>query len=247
MNKRKLLPIFLILVFLVSVSAQDLDTTKVETTENISVDIKPSIVFFYSSTCPHCEEVEKFLDNHNDSRFELEKFEASQHPEKFSAYIENHSVPTRYAGSVPTVFIGEDSAVGSKNSIELIKEKTSPDQSQTIENDTESGKKETANNDDGSLSEIGVLGLIGLAVTDSINPCALAVLLILIGSIMSNNLEDRLRALKSGAAFTAGIFLSYLSMGVLLIFGIKELQKMTSIGFESVYLFFGSFAILLVC
>lgn len=244
MNKRKLLPIFLILVFLVSVSAQDLDTTKVETTENISVDIKPSIVFFYSSTCPHCEEVEKFLDNHNDSRFELEKFEASQHPEKFSAYIENHSVPTRYAGSVPTVFIGEDSAVGSKNSIELIKEKTSPDQSQTIENDTESGKKETANNDDGSLSEIGVLGLIGLAVTDSINPCALAVLLILIGSIMSNNLEDRLRALKSGAAFTAGIFLSYLSMGVLLIFGIKELQKMTSIGFESVYLFFGSFAIL---
>jgi len=244
MNKRKLLPIFLILVFLVSVSAQDLDTTKVETTENISVDMKPAIVFFYSSTCPHCEEVEKFLDKQNTSDFEIEKFEASQHPEKFSAYIENHSVPTRYAGSVPTVFIGEDSAVGSKNSINLIKEKTGLDQSQTIENNTEPAKEKTANDDGGSLSEIGFLGLIGLAATDSINPCALAVLLILIGSIMSNNLEDRLRALKSGTAFTAGIFLSYLSMGVLLVFGIKELQKATSIGFESVYIFFGSLAVL---
>ena len=245
MNKRKLLPIFLSLIFIASVSAQDLDTTQIGTTENISVDKKPTVVFFYSSTCPHCKEVQEFLDSQDSSEFKLEKFEASQHPEKFSAYIENHSIPTRYTGSVPTVFIGDNSAVGSKNSIKLIKKNIGPNQSfSTVENDTKSEKERAVKENSGSLSELGILGLIGLAATDSINPCALAVLMILIGSIMSNNLEDRLRALKSGAAFIAGIFLSYLSMGVLLVFGIKEFQKMTSIGFESVYLFFGSFAVL---
>ena len=244
MNRRKLLPFLLAITFLASVSAQHLDSTQLQSTENISEDKKPTLVFFYSSTCPHCEKVEEFLDNHNASRFKLEKFEASKHPEKFSDYIENHSVPTRYAGSVPTVFIEGDSAVGSRNSIELIREKTGLNQpGKTAGKDKELTKEKNGKDNAGSLSELGFLGLIGLAATDSINPCALAVLLILIGSIMSSNLKNQLRALKSGAAFTAGIFLSYLSMGILLVFGIKEIQKMTSIGFESVYLFFGGFAV----
>ena len=245
MKSRKLLPILLVLIFIVSALGQNFNATEDESTENISVSEKPEIVFFYSSTCPHCDTVEEFLDNQNTSSLEIQRFEASQYPKKFSAYIENHSIPTRYAGSVPAVFIGDDSAVGSKNSINLIKEKTDIAQSdENTEKDVEPEKGKTGKDNAGSLSELGVLGLIGLAATDSINPCALAVLLILVGSIMSSNLKDQLRALKSGAAFTVGIFLSYLSMGVLLVFGIKELQKITSVGFESVYIFFGVFAIL---
>jgi len=243
MDKRKLLPLFLGIVFLTSASAQNIESTEIEGAENITENKKPTVVFFYSTTCPHCQEVKEFLDEQNNSEFKLEEFEASKYPEKFSNYVKNHSVPARYAGSVPTVFISNDYAVGSKKSIDLIKEKTGLKQPQNTGKDTESGKTGDNKESAGPLSELGVLGLIGLAVTDSINPCALAVLLILIGSIMGGNLNNQVRALKSGAAFTAGIFLSYLSMGVLLVFGIKGVQDITSIGFESVYLFFGGFAV----
>lgn len=207
--------------------------------------IEPTVVFFYSPTCPHCKEVEKHLQTQDRSNFNLKKYEASQNTQKFREYISNHSVPSRYAGSVPTVFIGEKSAVGSKNSIDLINKALEEDS--TTDN---SSKQETNNFDDSSenektLSGLGLAGLMGLAITDSINPCALAVLLILVGSIMSNNLKDQIRAFKSGASFTAGIFAAYFSMGILLVFGIKSVQKATSISFESVYLFFGGFAILI--
>lgn len=205
---------------------------------------KPTIVFFYSTTCPHCDQVEEYLKNLNSSEFDLKNYQASTNSEKFSKYIENHSVPARYAGAVPTVFIGEDSAVGSRNSIDLIGEKLNDEteDSRTSEEDNEKGQQQ---DQEKVLSGTGFIGFLGLAVTDSINPCALAVLLILVGSIMSGNLKDQMKALKAGASFTAGIFLSYFLMGVLLIFGIKSVQEATALGIESIYLFFGAFAILI--
>lgn len=146
-----------------------------------------------------------------------------------------------------TVFIDEKYAVGSRNAVQLIKETlNSEDRGEKQESSStgqdakgEVGKQENA------LSKLGIIGLAGLAATDSVNPCALAVLLILIGSIMSGNLEDQLKALKAGAAFTAGIFASYLTMGVLLVFGIKSVQKATALNIDGVYLFFGGFAVLI--
>lgn len=202
---------------------------------------KPTIVFFYSTTCPHCDQVEEYLKSLRGSNFDLQKYKTSTNPEKFSKYIENHSVPARYAGAVPTVFIGEDSAVGSRNSIKLIEEKLNNEASEKQDEKSDRSQKDQ----EGVLSGTGIAGFLGLAVTDSINPCALAVLLILVGSIMSGNLRDQIKALKSGAAFTLGIFLSYFLMGVLLIFGIKSVQEATAVGIESIYLFFGVFAILI--
>ena len=208
---------------------------------------KPELVLFYSSTCPHCDDVEKHIQGLNQSNFELKKFEASQNTEKFRQYLSNHSVPTRLAGSVPTVFIGEKSAVGSKSSIDLINKSLNaePDQKSSGTEDLNEKKQSTEDPEGNSISDLGIIGFLGLAVTDSINPCALAVLLILMGSLMSNNLEGRMNALKSGASFTIGIFTSYFLMGILLLFGIKTVQRATSVNFESVYLFFGAFAIII--
>ncbi|MFB6193384.1 MAG: GAP family protein, partial [Candidatus Nanohaloarchaea archaeon] len=209
------------------------------------VEDKPTIVFFYSPTCPHCDRVEEYIQGLNRSEFVLKKYEASTHSEKFSAYIENHTVPARYAGAVPTVFIGNDSAVGSRNSISLIREALNSEGEDAVNNQTRDRQTgRSKGEEEGLLSGLGLLGFLGLAAADSVNPCALAVLLILVGSIMSSNLEDQLKALKSGASFTAGIFLSYFSMGVMLVFGIKSVQKATSIDINSIYFFFGGFAIL---
>lgn len=54
--------------------------------------------------------------------------------------------------------------------------------------------------------------LIGAALVDSINPCEFAVLLILITIILASG--NRKRALLSGLAYSASIFISYFLMGL---------------------------------
>jgi cytochrome c biogenesis protein CcdA/glutaredoxin len=250
-SKVSLVAIALILFSGIAFAGSNISNQSTDVNKNL-LEKEPTIVFFYSPTCPHCDKVEEHIKSLNDTKFELKKYQASSNTEKFSAYIENHSIPTRYAGSVPTVFIGDESAVGSRNSINLIEEKLNPEEIEADKEDQEqedTGKDKAKENkiseDEGVLSGIGLLGFLGLAVTDSINPCALAVLLILVGSIMSGNLRDQLKALKAGASFTVGIFISYFFMGVLLIFGIKSLREATAVGIDSIYLFFGGFAILI--
>lgn len=54
--------------------------------------------------------------------------------------------------------------------------------------------------------------LVSAALADSINPCAFAVLILLMASMLA--VGDRRRALLTAAAFIATIFVSYLAMGV---------------------------------
>lgn len=50
------------------------------------------------------------------------------------------------------------------------------------------------------------------ALVDSINPCAIAVLLILLGSLIMTN--DKRKAVLTGLAFTIGLFLAYFLAGL---------------------------------
>jgi cytochrome c biogenesis protein CcdA len=71
---------------------------------------------------------------------------------------------------------------------------------------------------------ISVIG--GAALVDSINPCAIAVLLILLAALMSQ--KDKKRALKMGLVFISAIFLAYLLLGIGLI-GIINLAGLAGI------------------
>lgn len=54
--------------------------------------------------------------------------------------------------------------------------------------------------------------VIGAALIDAINPCAFAVLIILLTTLLITS--TRRKALRSGIAFSVSIFLSYLLMGL---------------------------------
>jgi len=56
--------------------------------------------------------------------------------------------------------------------------------------------------------------VIGSAAVDSINPCACAVLVLLLGTILLASKRDMQRVMISGFAFTAACFVSYLLMGL---------------------------------
>jgi len=62
-------------------------------------------------------------------------------------------------------------------------------------------------------AELTIPAVIGAAVVDAINPCAFAVLIILIATILAKD-YDRKKALLSGFAFSASIFISYFLMGI---------------------------------
>ena len=54
--------------------------------------------------------------------------------------------------------------------------------------------------------------VIGAAIVDSINPCAIAVLLILLGALVVSG--DKKRALRAGLAFTLSIYIAYFLFGL---------------------------------
>ena len=55
--------------------------------------------------------------------------------------------------------------------------------------------------------------MIPAALADSINPCAFAVILLLLSSILIET-KDRKKALLAGFLFALAVFLSYLAMGL---------------------------------
>ncbi len=62
------------------------------------------------------------------------------------------------------------------------------------------------------LESLSLLTVVGAAFVDSINPCAIAVLLILMGALLASG--DRKRALKAGLGFTASIYIVYFLFGL---------------------------------
>jgi cytochrome c biogenesis protein CcdA len=80
--------------------------------------------------------------------------------------------------------------------------------------------------------------ITGAAFVDSINPCAIAVLLILLATLISAG--DKKKAIKTATAFIAALYLTYFALGVGLI-GVLNLS-----GFASIFhQFIGLLAILI--
>jgi cytochrome c biogenesis protein CcdA len=62
------------------------------------------------------------------------------------------------------------------------------------------------------LKALSLVTVIGAAVVDSINPCAFAVLLILLGALLVSG--EKKRALEAGIAFTISIYIVYFLFGL---------------------------------
>ena len=78
-------------------------------------------------------------------------------------------------------------------------------------------------------SNISVLKVIGLAFTDSINPCALSVLLMMLIAVTTYHPKDRKQVLWSGLAFIAAVFITYFIYGLLIVKAFEVLQGFSHI------------------
>lgn len=95
------------------------------------------------------------------------------------------------------------------------------------------------------MNDITWIGTITLALADSVNPCALAVLFMILVSIMMYNPKKKSKILLSGLAFVASVFIMYFFYGAIIITLLTKLSQTLASWSLYVYKFFGLFAIIL--
>ena len=176
---------------------------------------KEKIIFFWGQGCLHCAKVEKFIQkNKLDNYFEIEKKEIYFNQENRKEFIkecQNFNIPLESQG-VPMAIINDKCLIGDEPIINALKAKMAvinPDAgTSTEENPSSDSKKERTS----SAKKLTLPLVLGAALVDAINPCAFAVLIILMTTVLAAG--SRRRALFAGIAFASAIYISYLSMGL---------------------------------
>lgn len=163
-------------------------------------------ILYYGNGCPHCAEVEQFIQN-NSFNIEIEQKEIYQNQanaKEFNQVCSEEGIGLMDRG-VPFLYSEEQCFVGDKQIISYLQEYNKLSKTNSLNGDA-AGIKE-------SFSEsLTIPILIGAALVDSINPCEFAVLLILMATILAAG--NKKRALFSGIAYSISIFISYFLMGL---------------------------------
>jgi cytochrome c biogenesis protein CcdA len=155
------------------------------------------------------------------------EYEVYSNPENAQLFAKMASLYGTEIQGVPTTFIGDKVIAGFSNAIgETIEqeikrcieeecispitklESNGHNQNETI---TITGDSSPTKDPD-TTDKLSILAVVSAAIVDAINPCAFAVLIILLGTILS--IKSRKKAIYSGIAFSVAIFLSYLLMGI---------------------------------
>ena len=167
---------------------------------------KPTIIFFYGKGCPHCAKVEDFIKkNKLENMFNIEGKEIyfnQKNRQEFVATCQKYHINLNQAG-VPMVKIGDQCLIGDKQIIKFLKKK--------MGNFSLSNKKQNQNKSK-RLTHLTLPLVLMAAGVDAVNPCAFAVLILLMMTILAS--KDRKKALVAGLCFSGSIYISYFLMGL---------------------------------
>lgn len=179
---------------------------------------KLTLHFFWGEGCPHCEAEKAFLQDLVEKypQIEVKDYEIYAHPENQEKYWEfcQDSGISLEKLAVPLLFIDGECITGFKSKAttgqkieEQVRESLGlekVDESATVQQD-QSGRT-------------SVWGKVfSLALVDAINPCALAVLLLMLTTILVYNPGNRRQVLKAGLAFVGAVIIMYLIYGLVIV------------------------------
>lgn len=185
------------------------------------------LYLFYGKGCPHCSQAEIFLQNIAPEHPELNIIEKEIYfnNENRKFFQQMTASYGKQLQGVPTMFINGKMFVGFSNSIkqalkkEIERCKEQPCVSpikHEITSETLAVEGESSPLEDPEKTQLKetltIPAVLSAAAVDAINPCAFAVLIILLTTILAT--KKRSRALAAGLAFTASIYISYVLMGL---------------------------------
>jgi len=100
---------------------------------------------------------------------------------------------------------------------------------ETTENTYENQTNQSVNGVEEIKTKLTLAKLISLAAVDAINPCALAVLTLMLIAILTYNPKKKRNILLAGLAFTISVFIMYLLYGLVIIKFFQVVQALTAI------------------
>lgn len=184
----------------------------------MSVSFAQEYILFYGNGCPHCAAVEDYIkDNKLTKTFDIDQKEVFYNKKNLTllnSYLEKHKLTYDKIG-VPFLIIesGADCNYinGASNIVEYFSGKLAQNLA-ACKDTTLSGSQQPI---DSSLSKkLSFFGImLPAALSDSINPCAFAVMLLLLSTILTRH-KSRRKTLLSWWLFALAVFLTYLAMGI---------------------------------
>ncbi|MDP1884095.1 MAG: cytochrome c biogenesis CcdA family protein [Candidatus Moranbacteria bacterium] len=179
---------------------------------------KKKAVYFYSETCVHCEKVNGYFQEQDIyGRYDIQKIEASgpYNLDYLNKFFDAFGVPAEKRG-FPVVFFSNKMIFGDKPIIDsFVNEIERSDASEfpTPENIKLSPDDGGAGVPDGwHGADVSIPVLFWAALVDAINPCAFAVLILLVATVISS--KGKRDGLLSGLLFSLAVFISYFLMGL---------------------------------
>jgi len=180
---------------------------------SVFAQTNPPIYFFYGTGCPHCALVEQYFEEEGlFNKYPIEKKEIYFNRENavlFNSLMDEYGVPQDARG-VPAVVLGGEVLIGDKPIIDGFISKAEAF-IQNKEQETEASPTPEPIKINVS-KDLTILAVVAGALVDAINPCEFAVLIILMTTILASGKAKK--ALASGLAFSASIFISYFLMGL---------------------------------
>ncbi len=189
---------------------------------------------FISEGCPHCQNVEEYLTQiSSDYNIAPKIIDVKKTAENVDLFKKTLTDFGSNSFGVPVVVINNKIFRGDTEIIEKLEDEIKFCEQNNCELYAPKGNELNA----------GYFEVTSLAITDSINPCALAVLLILLSAILLK--FSRKSVLYYGSVFIITVFVCYFLMGLGITAGFKLLNTYLQSGTLIFMLIFGILAIIL--
>ncbi|MCW1296940.1 MAG: hypothetical protein OH319_04635 [Candidatus Parvarchaeota archaeon] len=189
---------------------------------------KICIYFFYGLGCPHCANVEPYLDNLEKKypEIDIKRFEVyynKTNQEIFNKFCDVYCVDIK---GVPIVFVGDKFLVGDipiitnlENEVKKCLDTGCPCPEEVANISTVSGIPHQVSPT--TRIELTIPVIITAALVDSINPCAFAVLIFLLTYLLAIGAKSRI--LKIGVTYIVTVYITYFLTGLGLFTAIQSI------------------------
>ena len=172
-------------------------------------DQSADVLFFYEAGCPHCARVEGFLNDRIDPSYPVEIRKYEVHKPENARLLGRFARLYQTEVFTPSVVVGDTLIKGDeRTALRSIEAATRQALRNNLPPPLSLLRKEESFRQNISLSAV-----LSAAAVDAINPCAAAVLTLLLGTILVSR-RTRGQIIKAGLAFTAATWISYMLMGL---------------------------------
>jgi cytochrome c biogenesis protein CcdA len=192
------------------------------------------MAWFYDPGCDLCERKEHDLNYILDKypQVQAQRFNSEEEAALFQYLCLRANIPEDRQLVAPTVFVGDVYLVGQEITGSTLEALIQPYLS-TGSAEPWAGYEEQKETAEQTIVDrfrsLGFLTVIGAGLIDGLNPCAFATLVFLISYLSARERRGR-ELLATGAAFTAGVFLAYLGLGLGLLKFLTTIPILNTIG-----------------